>query len=366
MVKSSKIRIGITGLGLVSAVGLNMVQSCASVRAGISRFQKCPLYYPEIDEDSEVGGDEEEPVMSASVPLPGEDYDEYDKTKSLLLVCLQDLIKHAGLSRKHFREAQLFMALPPDGTDRGKTILSSSRVLDTLSKANQKNPLDVRTFDSGHVGSLLAIEQAMLKICENPSKRCIVVGIDSYLEKRTLELLDEKSRLKSERNRFGFVPGEAASAVLLESFQEATKRKAPVFAEIEGIGHSSEENSYLSNQPASGQGLSSVILKAWPSADDEDQVNWVCNDLNGENYRAREWGLCIVKLQYRFKDLRFVWHPADCWGDIGAATGTALLALVGRSFERGYAPTNRCLVWTSSDEGERAAVVLKQPMREQV
>ena len=46
-----------------------------------------------------------------------------------------------------------------------------------------------------------------------------------------------------------------------------------------------------------------------------------------------------------------VWHPADCWGDIGAATGAALLAFGAFALHEGFAPTPELLVWAGSEGG---------------
>ena len=86
---------------------------------------------------------------------------------------------------------------------------------------------------------------------------------------------------------------------------------------------------------------------------------WVACDLNGESERGREWGLCQVRLGARARELGALWHPADCWGEVGAATGALLAGLVCRAFERGYAPADRCVVWTGSDDGARTAVALR-------
>jgi hypothetical protein len=69
-------------------------------------------------------------------------------------------------------------------------------------------------------------------------------------------------------------------------------------------------------------------------------------------------GLVRVRLTQQLQGLRRLWHPADCLGDVGAATGGVLMAVLGRSFQRGYAPADRALLWAGNDEGQRTALVL--------
>jgi 3-oxoacyl-[acyl-carrier-protein] synthase-1 len=83
-------------------------------------------------------------------------------------------------------------------------------------------------------------------------------------------------------------------------------------------------------------------------------------DLNGESYRATEWSYAMART---FRDGQAVpplVHPADCLGDVGAATGGVLLALAAAAMKKGLAPWKTALVWCSSDNGERAACAVNR------
>jgi 3-oxoacyl-[acyl-carrier-protein] synthase I len=77
-------------------------------------------------------------------------------------------------------------------------------------------------------------------------------------------------------------------------------------------------------------------------------------DLNGESYRAFEWGVVAARLGDRGALERLV-HPAVCLGDIGAATFGVLTTAVAAAFRRGYAAADEAIIWTSSDGPARAA-----------
>ena len=76
--------------------------------------------------------------------------------------------------------------------------------------------------------------------------------------------------------------------------------------------------------------------------------NAIC-DLNGEPYRSEEFTFTVLRTQTAFADAtRFV-TPADCWGDIGAASGPLFANLAIAAAQRGYAKGPRALLWASSD-----------------
>ena len=61
-----------------------------------------------------------------------------------------------------------------------------------------------------------------------------------------------------------------------------------------------------------------------------------------------------------FKNAAAFEAPADCWGDVGAASGPLYVSLVAAAEERGYAKGPLSLIWASSEGGRRAAAILKQ------
>jgi 3-oxoacyl-[acyl-carrier-protein] synthase-1 len=81
-------------------------------------------------------------------------------------------------------------------------------------------------------------------------------------------------------------------------------------------------------------------------------------DQNGEPYRADEFGFALVRLSERFSGGSDFLAPADCWGDVGAASGPLFVALAAAAAERGYARGPYYLAWASSESGERVAALL--------
>ena len=81
---------------------------------------------------------------------------------------------------------------------------------------------------------------------------------------------------------------------------------------------------------------------------------------NGERYWAREFGVARVRNSGHFADAMQMEHPAECCGDLGAAHGPLLACLAVHALAGGYRP-GPCLVYASSDGGDRAAALLDAP-----
>ncbi len=114
-----------------------------------------------------------------------------------------------------------------------------------------------------------------------------------------------------------------------------------------------------------GQALSRCIratLEALP--DKGRETGLVIAALNGDAYRAQDWGTALA----RVRDLNLgesrQWYPAQSFGEVGAATGLVGLCMAIRAFARGYAATRGVLVWTAGDDGSRGAFYVRAPNRQ--
>jgi 3-oxoacyl-[acyl-carrier-protein] synthase-1 len=332
--------IAITGISLISAVGLNGIQSCASIRAGIAGFREWEGYFC----PGEPGSGDLEPLVCARVPRS---YRGVGRVAGLMASAAQELMHHARLTRKTVADLHLLVSLPGEKCEEVDAFLARSGI----EKYRER-----KVHTAGHAGGLLAIREAMDLIGKG-ARGCLVIGSDSYLDDETLERLHANKRLKCAAAIDGFVPGEAAAAVMLEDVSSARKRGAEVLACVDACGAGVEKNVIASEKPSVGGGLSEAIRNTVKNG---ARHGWVVCDLNGESYRAREWGYARVRLNKVFEDEIVLWHPADCIGDVGAASGVVLAVVAARAFQRGYAPEEKALLWASSDGGERAGVVVRK------
>lgn len=81
--------------------------------------------------------------------------------------------------------------------------------------------------------------------------------------------------------------------------------------------------------------------------------------MNGENHWAKEYGVAVLRNRNALKDPVRVVHPADCYGDVGAATATTLIALAAEHLFK-HKNARAHVVYSSSDTAKRGAIVIEK------
>jgi 3-oxoacyl-[acyl-carrier-protein] synthase-1 len=220
-------------------------------------------------------------------------------------------------------------------------------------------PLRIATISHGHSAGLMALQQAWLQIQSGQLQFCLAGGVDTYLEAETLEWLDQERQLMSAENRSGFVPGEGAGFCLVTSTTTARRYGLDVLAWVVSVATTREENRIKTDTICIGKGLTAAILEASASLTlPEQRIDFTYCDLNGERYRSEEFTFALLRAQAAFVNATDNLTPADCWGDMGAASGPLLAALAVTSGLRNYAKGPRSLLWTSSENGQRSAALI--------
>jgi 3-oxoacyl-[acyl-carrier-protein] synthase-1 len=334
--------------GARTPLGLDAASTAAAVEAGIAPFAEHPFMLDHtglpliVARDAELTNDLEGPARLAGLLLPA-------------------VGEAAGGLGKHPQEKlPVLLALPPSRPAQDPDL--SKKVAAQLSQ-EFKGPVrftDVVPFPFGHAGGILALEEACRRVGRNEARVAVVAGVDSYLDSDTLDWLSRTDQMKGERQPWGFIPGEAAGAFLVTTRQTAKSCGWTVKATLGGTGVAREENRIHTDSVCLGRGLSDAIRKAVePLAASGEKVEYSWCDLNGQTYRADEFGYSIPRLTRHFEDITAFTAPADCWGDVGAATGPLLLLLALAAAQKGTAKGTRHVLWTSSDGGERSAAVLR-------
>ena len=127
-----------------------------------------------------------------------------------------------------------------------------------------------------------------------------------------------------------------------------------------GVATAQEKNLIKTEEVCLGHGLTGAFngaLQKLPSSD--TKVDQVICDMNGEAYRADEYGFTIVRTSQRFVaagDFRLRPIAGAMWG---AASGPLFLTLASMAGQKGYAKGPLSLLWTSSEGGERAAALIQ-------
>jgi 3-oxoacyl-[acyl-carrier-protein] synthase-1 len=78
---------------------------------------------------------------------------------------------------------------------------------------------------------------------------------------------------------------------------------------------------------------------------------------NGENFDAKMWGVARLRHNDFFIPGMVMEHPADKFGDAGAAMGAILVALAAEALATGTRP-GPALAWAASDREPRGCAML--------
>lgn len=340
----------VVAVGGVTAVGLSTPASAAAVRGGIAGFGDHPYM---LDRDGE-------PMVVARVPLLLDD--DPDPAERWVRIALAAAAEALGPLADHAHERAALTALvglPPARPGRPAGI--EDRLAAELRRSVGLKA--VETLPNGHSAGLIAVKRASERLASGEARFCLVGGVDSYLDVDTLEWLEARGLLHGGENAWGFIPGEAAGFCLLTTVATAERAVLPVLARLAGAATAVEPQPVGAGGVCVGIGLTEAVRAVVEPLPEDDRVEQVLCDLNGEAYRADEYGFTLVRTAGRFVDANDFLAPADCWGDVGAATGPLLVGLAVEAARRGYARGRRSLIWTSSEAGERAAALLVADVR---
>lgn len=350
-------RVVISSLSATSPVGGTIEQTYAAIRANAGAFTENQIYQCE-PLDSEW--DEKLPCFSASIPFLPSYIENSERFVQIAIPALTELLNKSKMKRDILSRTGIFIGLPrlDDATCKLNLNLSWLRTICYRMGLNSINEMDIS--QDGKIGFFRLVQNAIHLLESRKLEYCIVGGVDSYLLSSRLELLDGEWRLKSIRNVDGFIPGEAGSMVLLESEDTAIKRGVKPLAIVgKELGIGTEHEIYPSGKNSSGEGLSQSIRSALASEAITSPIDTVYSSLNGESYFAYEWGLIPARLGHLFSDKCSLFHPADCYGDIGSATGAMLTSLAVSHFQKEPSVRN-ALVFASDIEANRGALYLQK------
>jgi 3-oxoacyl-[acyl-carrier-protein] synthase-1 len=183
----------------------------------------------------------------------------------------------------------------------------------------------------------------------------LVAATDSLLSWPTLSHYEQQDRLLTARNSNGFMPGEAAGALLLG---QPSGQAGELLCT--GIGFALESAHIDSEEPLRADGLSQAIKAALTDAGQPmHEMDFRITDNSGEHYYFKEAALALQRTLRTRKEEFDIWHPAECTGEIGAAAGATVIAAAHAACVRRYAKGPNLLLHWGTDSGRRAALCLE-------
>ncbi|NTV95629.1 MAG: hypothetical protein HGA75_09465 [Thiobacillus sp.] len=344
--------IVIVSAGMVTPVGLSLAETAASARSRVARLQEIP--WRDRRYENFVAGvvpDEGLPPLAAGLlaePLQCRE----GRMLRLAHVALDEAL--ANISP--VGPLQILLALPEQHSRLPVVPVQFLMRLQTQAGVSIDQARSV-AVPRGRAAAIMALLEAANRLRQGQTEFVLVGGVDSLVDLYVLGTLDLQGRIRNAVNSDGFAPGEGAAFLSLCTARTAEQRGLPVLAELLGASLGQESGHLYAEEPYLGEGLAAAFANLLAESPPPAPIGCVYSSFNGERYWAREYGVARLRSAQAFAEDHQMEHPAEVFGDLGAAHGATLLALAAHGVRHGYrrAP---CLVYASSDHADRAASLL--------
>jgi len=340
-------KLYISATGMITPVGFDTQMTIASVKAGISAYQESS-YYNRHYQKMKLA-----PIPDEAFSLPELETDKplakqirYQRMLGIASVAISEALAN-------YEDAQpipLFLGGPEAITAQEATI--NSDFIKHLAEISEAN-LDLsrsRIFATGRTSLLEAIDLAFTYIDQTGASHVLVGGVDSYIDPNVLANLELQDRILTASNSDGFAPAEGASFLLLSKNSTVLKPMPNKAVFINRPGFADEQGHRYSTAPYRGDGLAAATRSALHSVNSL-QVQSLFSSMNGESFAAKELGVTMLRNSNKLSTELQIEHPADAFGDMGAAVTAVLITLA--------SVTNPLsLVCASAEKAKRAACVV--------
>jgi len=337
------------GMGAATPVGRDAWATAAAVRAAISGFSEHPY----------ISDSEGEPLRVAAAPWIDISAEADERFAQLLLPAMDQALE--PLRRTSDVKPRVACALCLPAPRPGLPEALDSVLREGVLQRYREHISTIALFSAGHAAGFMAMDAALQRIAGDTFDMCLIAGVDSYLEADTLEWLEENDRVHGAgplNNAWGFIPGEGAGAVLLASAGAAQRYGLEPLGRLLSAGQGFEQNRIYTDTVCIAEGLTQAFHAALAGAPSGGKVSDVYCDLNGEPYRADEYGFTALRTKESFAAVSDFVAPASCWGDVSSATAPLLTTLALIAGAKKYAKGRLAVAWASSESGERAAVLI--------
>jgi len=301
----SKRRVVVTGLGIVSPVGLNLKQSWSNIVSGVSGVG--------LIDDFDTS---EYPVRIAAMVkdfvadavIPPKDQKKMDTFIHYGLVAAEEALIDSGLEITEANAERIGTAigsgiggLPMIEANHAKLMEGGARkispffvpgsIINMISgnfsiKNKIKGPnialvtaCSTGTHSIGEAARIIAYGDADVMFAGGAEKASSPLGIAGFAAARALSTRNDDPATASrpwDKDRDGFVLGDGAGVLVLEEYEHAKARGAKIYAEVAGFGYNSD--AYHMTMPvADGSGaarcMQLALKDAGLNADEVDYVN---------------------------------------------------------------------------------------------
>jgi 3-oxoacyl-[acyl-carrier-protein] synthase-1 len=210
---------------------------------------------------------------------------------------------------------------------------------------------------AGRAAGLVALERALVAVRDDPTATVVVGGVDSFLDLRLLGELVSEKRILGPRVMDGFIPGEGAAFITLSGSEAQVTLRGGQRIAVQGTVSVMDPGHRHGTEPARGEGLAIALAQLREGLTAAAPVATTFAGFNGESFDAKLWGVARLRHTDFFAQTMAIDHPADKFGDAGAATGAMLVALAAQALAT-RTRSGPAFVWAASDREPRACALL--------
>ena len=290
----SKRRVVVTGMGIVSPVGLTLEENWSNITAGVSGIEQISLFdstgYP-CQVAGQVKG------FDPSNYMPPKDARKMDRFIQLGMAASLDAFKDSGLEVTEENAERIgahigsgiggissiekaTTTLQERGFRKVSPFFVPSSIINMIS-GNLSISLGLRgpnlsmvtacttaTHAIGDAGRLIEYGDADVMIAGGAEAAITPTAIAGFGNARALSSRDvdpSKASCPWDEDRDGFVMGEGAGVLVLEEYEHAKARGAKIYAELSGFGMSGDAHHMTSPSPG-GEGAARCMVNAMRNA----------------------------------------------------------------------------------------------------
>jgi 3-oxoacyl-[acyl-carrier-protein] synthase II len=275
-------KVVITGINMITALGLDLQSGWENLVAGKNGVRRISLFDPAGMQTQ----------VAAQVPDSFGEYaagyvkkrmaDQTTRITRMCYVCAKDAVQQAAIDFDSFDKSRCAVILgvvstanssAEKGTTPKNTILKSmSNAMSAWISLEYKLRGPNFTVTSACASSAYAIGIAFDMIRHGAADLVITGGADSIINREEIEGFNElyalsvnsdpeKACCPFSRDRDGFVVGEGAGIMILESEASALRRNAKIYAELAGYAMTSEAYNIMAPMK-DGEGISETLEAA--------------------------------------------------------------------------------------------------------
>ena len=370
--------IVITGVGMATSLG-GAVQGAAAARARIARpspLADILVFDEDLGENAQPMGHVVRGITDGFVGL--------GRLVRLGLAAVQDLFGASTSSPPLPSQTALILGVPDSYILRKASVAESGGNANELKRQAAEIQEDQHALSralaaaiSKFTGLMLnvvdsevpyegaavigALSEAMRMLSAGTTECCLVGAIDSLADPVRLEAAHALHLVHTTEAPTGFIPGEAAAFVMLETRRGAKRRGVAPQATLGEPILAREPADDLSNEAPSGRVLARVITQSNVIVAKAGRVaSFMLGSLNGSDWRAREWGAAVTQLHHSLSNLSLSLSAVSL-GELGTAFPIVAAVLATRAHVRGYAGGSAVLVWASGEDGCKGAFHIGAP-----